>query len=101
MPGFVSNVSNGIHVSIGWTRVYYISFLVGFGIAAVVFVALHHFFAAPNVKDVVLRQATHKQVMAEYQAKWDATEETGSGVPQESFLPKEVNDLEGFPKAVG
>jgi hypothetical protein len=100
MPGFVSNVNNSIHVSIGWTRVYYLSFLVGFAIAAVVFVALHHFFPAPNVKDFVLSPASHREVMAEYQTKWDATEESGSGVPGESVLTKDGRDLEGFPKDI-
>ncbi|KAJ9610457.1 hypothetical protein H2200_005234 [Cladophialophora chaetospira] len=100
MPGFVSNVNFDIHVSIGWTRVYYLSFLVGFAISAVVFVALHHFFPAPNVKDFVLSPATHREVMAEYQAKWDATEYSESGVPTESVVPKDARDVESFPKDI-
>jgi hypothetical protein len=63
----------------------------------VVFIALHHFFPAPSVKDFVLSPATAEQVMAEYQARWDATEETVSGIPSESVVPKDIRDLEGFP----
>ncbi|EXJ56818.1 hypothetical protein A1O7_07162 [Cladophialophora yegresii CBS 114405] len=100
MPGFVSNVNNDIHISIGWTRVYYLSFLVGFAIAAVVFVALHHFFPAPSVKDFVLGPATAKQVMAEYQARWDATEENGIAIPSETVVPKDAHDVESFPKDI-
>ncbi|KIW87755.1 uncharacterized protein Z519_11729 [Cladophialophora bantiana CBS 173.52] len=105
MPGFISNVNNSIHVSLGWTHAYYISFLVGFSIAAVVFVALHHFLPAPAVKDFVLNPQTSRQVMAEAQAAWDATEEmmtTGSdsSVPSQSVLPKDVQDVEGFPKDI-
>lgn len=100
MPGFVSNVNNSIVVSIGWTRVYYLSFLVGFSIAAVVFVALHHFFPAPNVKAFVLSPATHKETMIEYRDKWDAMADTGAGVASQSVHPKDVQDLESFPKEI-
>ncbi len=92
MPGFVSNVNNNFQVSLGWTRVYYLSFLVGFAISSVVFIALHHFFPAPSVKDFVLRPTTSRQFMAEYQDRWDATEDSGSGIPTESVLPKDVRD---------
>jgi nucleobase:cation symporter-1, NCS1 family len=99
MPGFVANVNASIHVSLGWTRVYYLSFLVGFSIAAVVYIALHRFFPAPSVKDFVLSPATHKEVMAEYQERWDATEENG-GVPGERVVPKNVQEIEEFPKDI-
>src|SRR5882757_5773004 len=71
MPGFISNVNNNAHVSIGWTRLYYMSFLVGFSIAAVIYVTLHRLLPAPSVKDFVMSPATKKQVMRESQAKWD------------------------------
>jgi hypothetical protein len=38
--------------------------------------------------------------MAEYQARWDATEEAGGSVPSESVMPKDIRDLEGFPKDI-
>ena len=100
MPGFVSNVNNSITVSIGWTRVYYLSFLVGFGISFVVYVALHYFFPAPNLKDFVLSPASSREVMREYQERWDATEDNGSGVPGERVVPKDVRDLERLPKDI-
>lgn len=100
MPGFVSNVNNDIQVSLGWTRVYYLSFLVGLAISSIVFIALHHFFPAPSVKDFVLNPATSREVMAKYQARWDATEDSGCGVPTESVLPKDVRDVDSFPKDV-
>ncbi|KAI1627487.1 allantoin permease [Exophiala viscosa] len=95
MPGFVSNVNTSISVSIGWTRVYYISFLVGFSISAVVYVGLHHFFPAPNVKDFVLSPTMAKQTMADAQTGWD-----NESVQSQSVLPKDVQDLEELPKEI-
>jgi hypothetical protein len=107
MPGFISNVNNRITVSLGWTHVYYISFLVGFSISAVCFIALHHFFPAPMVKDFVLSPQSRRENMAYYQEKWDLTEQTGTSVPVngESVLPNKDaslrdGELEGFPKDV-
>ena len=102
MPGFISNVNNSIHVSIGFTHFYYLSFLAGFCISATVFIALHHFFPPPEVKDFVLTAATHRQVMAEYQHKWDVIGEgrSGSDVPGENVVPKDVQEVDGFPKAI-
>lgn len=93
MPGFISNVNNGVTVSIGWTRLYYISFLIGFCIAAVIFIALHHFFPAPSVKDFVNSPASKKEVMADAQTRWD-----GEVVVGERVLPKDVQDVEQLPK---
>ncbi|KIX01625.1 uncharacterized protein Z518_09351 [Rhinocladiella mackenziei CBS 650.93] len=96
MPGFISNVNHGIKVSIGWTRVYYISFLVGFSVTTVVFVGLHHFLPAPSVKDFVKTPASAKQVMAESQAKWDGE----VAVDSHHVLPKDFVDTERFPKDI-
>lgn len=95
MPGFVSNVNTTISVSIGWTRLYYISFLVGFSISAVVFVALHQFFPAPSIKDFVLSPMTAEQIMADAQARWD-----GESVQNQNVFSKDVQDVEGMPKDI-
>lgn len=95
MPGFISNVNNSITVSIGWTRLYYISFLVGFSISAVTFVALHQFFPAQAVKDFVARPETAKETMLDAQTRWD-----NEGVPIQSVLPKDVQDIETLPKDI-
>jgi phosphotransferase system glucose/maltose/N-acetylglucosamine-specific IIC component len=104
MPGFISNVNNNVTVAVGWTRVYYISFLVGFSIAAVVYVGLHYIFPAPSVRDFVMRPTTARQVMRDAEERWDAIG-LGAGedyIPEESVKPKDVDerDVEGFPKNI-
>ena len=74
MPGFVSAVSTNITVSIGWTYLYYISFLVGTAITAVCFIALHYFFPVPAIKDYLITAPPRREVQAEYRAKWDGEE---------------------------
>ncbi|KAK6383952.1 hypothetical protein LTS17_003244 [Exophiala oligosperma] len=96
MPGFISNVNSSITVSIGWTRLYYISFLVGFSISAVTFVALHHFFPAQAVREFVARPETAKETMLDAQTRWD----NEGFVPTQSVLPKDVQDIETLPKDI-
>jgi cytosine/uracil/thiamine/allantoin permease len=51
MPGFLSAVSPGITVSTGATRLYYMCFLVGSLISALVFAGLHYVVScSPMVK---------------------------------------------------
>lgn len=74
MPGFVAAVSPGNKVAIGWTRLYYISFLVGTAISALAFVALHRFFPVRGIQDYVNSAPPRRVVQAEYRAKWDGEE---------------------------
>ena len=76
MPGFVSAVNSGVTVSIGWTRLYYVSFLVGTTISALTFSALHYFFPAPCIKDYLLQAPPRRVVQAQFTAKWDGEEVT-------------------------
>jgi NCS1 family nucleobase:cation symporter-1 len=95
LPGFLSNVNYSISVSIGWTRLYYISFLVGFSISAVVFIALHHFFPAHGVKEFVTGPETAAETMLDAQSRWD-----GESIAGESVLPKDIQDVETLPKDI-
>jgi hypothetical protein len=77
MPGFLSAVSPGITVSTGATRLYYMCFLVGSLISALVFVGLHHFVPAKAHKAWVEQQqqadgGKWREVMMYYREKWDA-----------------------------
>ena len=74
MPGFVAAVNSSIKVPLGWTHLYYISFLVGTAISAVCFVALHHFFPVHEIRDYVRSAPSRREVQAEYRAKWDGEE---------------------------
>jgi len=74
MPGFVAAVNTSIKVPIGWTRLYYISFLVGTAISALFFAAFHHFFPVHGIKDYVNSAPSRREVQAEFRAKWDGEE---------------------------
>jgi len=110
MPGFISAVNTSIHVPIGCTHIYDISFLTGFSIAASVFVLLHHLFPARAIDAFVQNNAsTSRQVMAEFQDKWDsmataavaaASEEDedsrttmGTAAIEQKILPKHADTL--------
>lgn len=74
MPGFVAAVNSTIKVSIGWTHLYYISFLVGTAISALAFIALHRFFPVRPIRDYVNSAPSRRIVQSEYRAKWDGEE---------------------------
>lgn len=74
MPGFVAAVNTDIKVSIGWTRLYYVSFLVGTTISALFFIALHHFFPVSAINNYLATSPSRREVQAEYRAKWDGEE---------------------------
>lgn len=76
MPGFISAVNTSVHVPVGCTRIYYINFLTGFSIAAVVFVALHRFFPARRVEDFIRNAPEKRTVMREFRESWDEQVET-------------------------
>lgn len=96
MPGFVAAVNSSVTVSIGWTRLYYISFLVGTAISALTYSALHYFFPAPSVKDYLLQAPPRRVVQAQFTAKWD-----GEEVTQYFDRPKEDQVVvEQFPRAI-
>jgi NCS1 family nucleobase:cation symporter-1 len=102
MPGFVAAVQPNITVAIGWTRVYYLSFLVGFFISSVVYIGLHWAFPAPSVKDFVMSRTSARQNMADCQAKWDGEEVSDSlhagPTEQMHMRPKDHDAVNDMPK---
>ena len=98
MPGFISAVNTSITIPIGCTRLYYICFLNGFAISSVVFITLHRFFPAPMQKDFVDSPVDKRQVMREYQEKWDMTEVT---VEQINVHGKDEEDVLEIPHMLG
>lgn len=49
LPGFAGAVSGKQLVAVGWTRVYQLSYFVGFAIAALLYFTLSHFFPPPGL----------------------------------------------------
>lgn len=71
MPGFVASVQTTLTVPLAFTHLYYISFLSGFAISAVVYCTLHLVFPASACKNFVERSPSASNLMAEFEDKWD------------------------------
>lgn len=81
---------------IGATRLYYICFLNGTAIAAVVFVGLHYVFPAKAQKEWVAEQkladgGKWRENRLHFRDKWDALAAEQSGVPldEDAKMPEE------------
>jgi nucleobase:cation symporter-1, NCS1 family len=74
-PGFLASVSPGITVPIGFTHLYYLCFLTGSSISAVVLTLLHYIFPAHALQSFVTESPSPKEVMAIYQDRWDAQQD--------------------------
>jgi nucleobase:cation symporter-1, NCS1 family len=96
MPGFISAVSPGVKVPIGATRLYYICFLNGLAISAVVFIALNYIFPARQLKAFVDGPATAKETIKEYRARWDAL--AVDAIAEQEHV-KEVERMSELPKS--
>ncbi|CAI7565782.1 unnamed protein product [Penicillium pancosmium] len=71
LPGFVAYVSPGISVPTGLTHLYYICFLSGLAISAVVYCTFHLLFPATAVRDFVSTAPPAPVLMREYRERWD------------------------------
>lgn len=71
MPGFVAAVQPSVTVPIGLTHLYYICFLSGFAISASIYCLLHLIFPAVGSKQFVADVASLRELMKEYQDRWD------------------------------
>lgn len=60
-----------VTVSVGLTRLFYISFLTGMTISGVVYVGMHYVFPDGRLKAFVHSAALAEQVMAEYEEQYD------------------------------
>lgn len=79
MPGFLANVNPDIVVPRACMRIFYINFLTGFVISAVVFVALHAVFPARRLRAFVDGPVSSEQVIDFYRRKWDGEAEVVGG----------------------
>jgi NCS1 family nucleobase:cation symporter-1 len=93
MPGFVAAVQPSITVPIGLTHLYYICFLAGFAISASIYCSLHFIFPARELKQFVENSPSAKELMVEYQERWDGeSSEFVSDVDKNAqVLDREVN----------
>ncbi|KAE8348185.1 permease for cytosine/purines, uracil, thiamine, allantoin-domain-containing protein [Aspergillus coremiiformis] len=71
LPGFVAHLDPRVAVPVGFTRVYYICFLTGTAISAVVYAALHYVFPAAAVRSFVATAPSPGTLMREYRARWE------------------------------
>ena len=71
-PGFLSSVSPGIQVPIGFTNLYYLCFLSGSTIAGFVYAVLHYVFPDQLLNTFVQDSLSSADLMAKYQEKWDS-----------------------------
>lgn len=94
MPGFISAVSPGVRVPIGATRLYYICFLNGCAISALIFVALHYAFPAKKQKAYVQGTESWREARMEFRDRWDALADSAEGTSS----AKEVEVVQEIPK---
>lgn len=79
MPGFIASVQRSLSVPLGFTHLYYICFLSGFFISAVVYTVLHYIFPAKAVQQWVKSSASPAVLMREYRDQWDGEVVDGIG----------------------
>lgn len=83
-PGFISAVNPSIKVPVGATRLYYICFLNGLVISAVVFVGLHWVWPARRLGEWVEGQGgSWRENRVHFKEKWDALAGEADGDGQE------------------
>ncbi|KAE8149174.1 permease for cytosine/purines, uracil, thiamine, allantoin-domain-containing protein [Aspergillus avenaceus] len=71
LPGFVVTIDPSITVPVALTRMYYICFLTGAAISAIVFTVLHCIFPASGVQSFVKTAPASEVLMREYRQQWD------------------------------
>ncbi|KAM5467015.1 hypothetical protein MauCBS54593_005635 [Microsporum audouinii] len=71
LPGFVTSVNANVQVPLGFTRIYQLCFLVGFGISASVYTALHLAFPDAKLQQYVSTAASPAVLIQEYRDSLD------------------------------
>lgn len=94
MPGFISAVSPGVTVPIGATRLYYICFLNGCAISALIFVALNYAFPAKKLKAYVHGPESWREARIEFRDRWDTLADDHAA----TSTTKEVEVVQEIPK---
>ncbi|KAK2858514.1 hypothetical protein FQN49_004657 [Arthroderma sp. PD_2] len=71
LPGFIASVNTNVHVPIGFTRIYQLCFLVGFGISASVYCGLHIVIPDARLQEFVSTAASSDVLVREYRDNCD------------------------------
>ena len=101
MPGFISAVSPGVTVPIGATRLYYICFLNGCAISALIFVALNYAFPAKKLKAYVRGPESWREARIEFQDRWDALADDHDAAARRNSAKEFDEVVQEIPKPAG
>jgi len=71
-PSFLASISSTISVPNGFTKLYYLCFLLGLFIAGFVYALLHYVFPAPLLQAFVGSSSSPRDLMAKYEEEWDS-----------------------------